>query len=347
MPRKITAPKVGVDPRHRIIDTSPRTGHQVVPGWYIETDGLTHWGAAEHLLWRGLLANAWGPELDDPRRDFEINLADLRGTHDSNDRLRKSLETLQKTLLVLRLNGRTRKVQMLGMTDMDDSDREVGILRYDYPKGLIAALREPGAYAQIDLKAEAGMTSKYSRNLHAIVAKRVGLRKPEETIPLDTFRSWMGVPDGKLETWSNFNKFALQPALMEVNGLSRFSVIAVPVKRGKAVAEVMLSWAKKDPGTPEEREAVREANRHHEGRKHRLTGTVQQVVDVHTSRAPLLPTPAAIDRARSMAGRARLDYHAIEQDFQSWAKTLTEPPRSLDAVFLNFVKKQVDKNGRG
>ena len=92
---------------------------------------------------------------------------------------------------------------------------------------------------------------------------------------------------------------------------------------------------------------MREANRHHEGRKQRLTGTVQQVVDVHTSRAPLLPTPAAIDRARSMAGRARLDYHAIEQDFQSWAKTLTEPPRSLDAVFLNFVKKQVDKNGRG
>ena len=246
MPRKITAPKLRDEPRHRIIDTSPRTGHQVIPGWAIETDGLTHWGAAEHLLWRGLLANAWGPTLDDPRTDFEINLAELRGTHDSNDRLRKSLETLQKTLLVVRLgNGRTRKVQMLGMTDMDDDDRETGILRYDYPKALIAALREPGAYAQIDLKAEAGMTSKYSRNLHAIVAKRVGLRKPEETIPLDTFRAWMGVPEGRLADWYNFNQKALQPALLEVNGLSRFSVIAVPIKRGKKIEQVMLSWAKR------------------------------------------------------------------------------------------------------
>lgn len=333
MPQKKTA--------HRVIDTTPRKGHQVIPGWVIETDGLTHWNAAHHIAWRALLKNAWGPTLDDPRTDFEIQLRDLRGKHDSNDRIRDVLEVLQKTLLVMKINGRTRKVQMLGMTDLEDSDRDDGVLRYDFPKGLIAALREPGAYAQIDLKSIVAMTSKYSRALNESIALRAGLHRNETEISVQELRNWLGVADGRLEQWSHFNQKALQPALAEVNVLSRFRVLVVPIKRGKKIDRVIVSWSKKDPGAADEREAVAEVNRHKEGRKQRLAGDVPQIVGVsYTLR------PATIERARTMAGRARLDYYTIEQDWKAWTATLTTAPDSWDGLFVDFVRKKCAALGR-
>ncbi len=323
---------------HRVIDTTPRKDHQVIPGWVIETDGLTHWNAAHHMVWRALLKNAWGPTLDDPRTDFEIELSDLRGSHDSNDRLRDVLEVLQKTLLVLRLNGRTRKVQMLGMTDLEDSDREVGLLRYDYPKALIAALREPGAYAQIDLKAAHAMTSKYSRALHDLIALRAGLHRTDETVSVQQLRTWLGVADGRLPVWNNFNQKALAPALAEVNALSRFNVLAVPVRRGRKVVSVILSWSKKDPGAPDERQAVAEVNRHRDGRKARLAGDVPQIVGVthHLS-------PHTLEKAKPLAVAAGLDLGSLERDWQEWAARVTTPIENPDANFVSFVQTKCQK----
>jgi len=56
----------------------------------------------------------------------------------------------------------------------------------------------------------------------------------------------MGVPKGKLTSWSNLKLRAIDPAVAEVNALSDFMVEIHPIKTGRAVTHVKLRWWRKD-----------------------------------------------------------------------------------------------------
>ena len=93
-------------------------------------------------------------------------------------------------------------------------------------------------------------------------------------------RRWLGVPDGKLVPWADLRRYALEPAVREVNAYSPIAVEAEPVKRGRKskITAVKLSWSRKKPFSPAEQAASREVNRHSAGRKARTTGAVEQAV---------------------------------------------------------------------
>ena len=42
-----------------------------------------------------------------------------------------------------------------------------------------------------------------------------------EVLSIEEIRTLLGVEDGKLTSYGNLNKFAIEPALEEVNGLAR------------------------------------------------------------------------------------------------------------------------------
>jgi hypothetical protein len=325
--------------KHRTISTTPRPGHLVKPREIIEIQGLQHWTLAHRRTWNMLLANAWGEKIDDPNADFEINIAELRGTHDSNDQLRDWLRVLQKTLAVAKVGGKTTTVQMLGGTTMDDDDRETGVLTYDFPKTLVRLLRRSDMYGQLNMKVMGAFTSKYSLALYELVSARAGLNKMTEEISLATLRDWLGVPHDKLEQWAHLYQRAIDPALREVNTLSPYEVHLMPVKRGRKVERVILSWAKKTPMSPGERAAVEEVNRHREGRRQRLAGTISTVVDY-----PL--RPVTVEKAQALCISARLDVHALEQDWRDWIVTLPNAIEQPDGHFLSFVKTKCRESGR-
>ena len=79
--------------------------------------------------------------------------------------------------------------------------------------------------------------------------------------------------------------------MAEVNGLSAFTVNIEPVKVGRAVTRVRMSWAKKAAFSAAERNAVAEVNRAKVGRKARLSGSVETVVDAPKA---LLLSPQAL-----------------------------------------------------
>jgi plasmid replication initiation protein len=54
--------------------------------------------------------------------------------------------------------------------------------------------------------------------------RRIGLLKQHEEFTIDEFRALLGVPDGKLERYADFNKHCLKPALDEVNPITDFIV---------------------------------------------------------------------------------------------------------------------------
>ena len=133
----------------------------IKPGEIIGIDGVEGWTLADRRVWNLLLANAWSDRLEDPAAEFNIPLAELRGLHKGNERIRETLDKLQTTLVSARLpNGKMRKVQMLGGTDLDDDERTAGTLEYGFDRKLVPLLRDSEIYARMEVKVLSAFTSK-------------------------------------------------------------------------------------------------------------------------------------------------------------------------------------------
>lgn len=91
------------------------------------------------------------------------------------------------------------------------------------------------------------LSSKYALTLYEMVQKRGNLRwKASERFTLEALRGIMGVPKGKLSSWSNLKLRAIDPAVAEVNALSDYMVEISPIKTGRAVTHVEMRWWRKD-----------------------------------------------------------------------------------------------------
>jgi hypothetical protein len=53
------------------------------------------------------------------------------------------------------------------------------------------------------------------------------------------------VPPGKLTAFKNLNRWALQPAMAEVNSLSDFGVEAAALLEGRRVVTVRVAWSRR------------------------------------------------------------------------------------------------------
>jgi hypothetical protein len=321
--------------RTKTKDIAPRPGEMIKPGEIIGIAGMEGWSLADRRTWNLLLVNAWGERLEDPTADFEIPLRELRGLHDSNDRVRASLEKLQTTLIAARMpDGKTRTVQMLGGCDVDDDDRQDGRLKYDFHRKLVPLLRRSEIYARMEMKVLSSFTSKYSLALYEVLALRINLRRSVEEISVQTLRDWFGVEGGRLREWSNLRKFAVEPALSEVNALSPFSVSIEGIKRGKKVERVRVTWSKKEPFSPAEQAAAREVNLAKTGRSARINGTVETLVRELTGEEIQKGYDAAA------AAGTRIDKHSAYADWRGMVRGFETPPSNLVGHFIDFCKKR-------
>jgi len=328
------------DPKDKLKtkDISPRKGEMIKPNEIIGIAGIEGWTLADRRTWNLLLVNAWGDRLEDPTADFYIALRELRGLHDSNDRIKPCLEKLQKTLVSAKMpDGTLRTVQMLGGTDMGDADREDGILKYDFHRKLVPLLRNSEVYARMEIKVLSAFTSKYALSLYEVISARINLRKSEEVIDVDGLRLWLGVEDGKLTEWADLRRFALTPALTEVNGLSPYAVEIEPIKRGRKVVQVRVSWAKKQPFSPSEQAAAREVNRAKVGRKSRLSGTVDELIET----PPIMLSERDIQKGYEAAAEiCRIDKQAAYIDWQGYVAALPTAPSNPTGHFIEFCRKR-------
>jgi plasmid replication initiation protein len=286
----------------KTLDIAPRDGEVIIPKELIGLEEMAGWTLFEMRVFDALLTNAWDKGLEKNNAEFTIRLSELRGLHDSNDRIRPALETLQRSLIRAKLpNGKHRTVQYLGATDMDDEDREHGVLTYDFHRKLIPLIRKADIYARMEDKVLSAFTSKFSYALYREVALRVGLRKKSQPLSIPELRGWLGIETGKLTTWNNLNQSALKIALKEVNALSPYKIDIEPVKDRRRVTGVVATWSKKKPFSRDEQTAAHEVNRHRTGRKARISGQTELV---HVTEL----TQQAIEKA---ANAARVNGGAI------------------------------------
>lgn len=251
-------------------------GEMVKPGELIDIKEISPLTLTDRRIYNLLIANAWD-RITEPV-EHVIDKSDLRGTHNGNERIEDSIRRLMSAIAEVKIirDGKVaiKRVQLLGGNVEQEDER--GRLYYTFPKQLIEIVKESEVFGRLKTQIMYCFKSKYALALYEIVQKRVGLKfKQAENFTVDEMRALLGVPRDKLTRFPDLNKYALQPALREVNALSEHHVTIGMIKKGKRVHQLMLMWQDKTP--EEKREVFREIERCSVGRSARIRNTVETV----------------------------------------------------------------------
>lgn len=272
--------------------------------------------------------------LLDPNAEWEIPLNVIRQSfskHESSDRLRDSLNRLMsvKVNVVYAAEsggtepGPEKRVVITGLFDFFDvSAKELATratLRYGLPRKLAPILETSGRWGRIKAEIVCSMTSKYAIALYELLQLRANMERSVETFPIDRFRELVGVPPDTYARADNFMRKVVEPAVLEVNGLSDMGVqIEVERLHSRApIHAVTVAWWRK--AGEEFRAAIAERNRSKVGRMARLRGEVEMA----EAMAPALPARPVLDKisrtaeAMRAAGAPEPDVEAFLADAAS------------------------------
>ena len=245
-PSTTTGPKRNSSPK--TLDLRPFPGEMIKPSELIDLSGVSDLTLSARRLYNALIANAFGPEMAKQGQEFTISLAELRGSHDKNDRIWESVEALMKTVVTVRLaDGSTRRFQLLGGNDMGDPQRQLGSFTYSFDRRLVELLADSTVFGKLDIKTMLCFSTRYALALYEAIARRSRLQFIfSEEFSLEEFRELLGVAKGKLSSFGNLNNRAIKPAVDEVNAYATFGVKVRPVKLGRKVTGVHLGWWQKE-----------------------------------------------------------------------------------------------------
>jgi hypothetical protein len=217
--------------------------------------------------------------------EWTIPLADLRPSrHESNDRLRDSLDRLLAVVVTVPYTDprtgepRLLKTHLFDFFDISANEgTAAATVRFGLPKELQPVLAGSTRWGRIRAEVVLAMTSKYAIALYELIQARAKMERCVETIPIDQFRAMIGVPPGKLTRGADFQRFVLEIAALEVNGLSDMGVSFSLKRKSESsrspIVAVTLAWWPKEG--EEYRKALRELERPKVGRMARLKGTVE------------------------------------------------------------------------
>src|ERR1035438_8120618 len=210
------------------------------PGELIEMTGTHVLEASDRAILNLLYQHAHDSgKLLEENAEGEIPLATLRqafSKHESSDRLRDSLNRLMTVKVNVAyvaesgdgLEGPEQRVVITGLFDFFDvSAKELAkraTLRYGLPRKLAPVLETSGRWGRIKAEVVCSMTSKYAVALYELIQLRANLEKSIQLFAIDRFRELLGVPPGTYARADNFQSKVIDPAVLEVNGLSDMSL---------------------------------------------------------------------------------------------------------------------------
>lgn len=337
---------------YRTLDARPNSESLIKPGELVDLIEVTPLSLVDRRIYNQLLEHAWDA-IDRPVTHVIAKSA-LRGSHNSNDRVGESVERLMAAIVRVAVNHdgepAIERVQLLGGNV--ESVRRDGLFEYEIPSRLRRIIKNSTVFARLQREVMFALTSKYALTLYEMVQKRGNLRwRASERFSLADLRGILGVPKGKLATWSNLKLRAIDPAVEEVNRLSDYLVKVTPIKTGRSVTHVELRWWPKD--SEGQGAAARELSFSKVGRKARGESRDEQVVTKPAVRVGqgVKPRPAWLERhgpplAPGTYETARLrhpgyDVYAIEAEWRVWSKGKASA-KDPDRAYLAFLRKYAE-----
>ncbi|MFC7705532.1 replication initiation protein [Plastorhodobacter daqingensis] len=331
---------------YRTVDIRPNSESMIKPGELVDLIEVTPLSLSDRRIYNQLLENAWDA-IDKPVSHIIAKSA-LRGSHNSNDRVGESLERLMSAIVKVAViwdgEPAVERVQLLGGNI--EANRADGLVEYEIPARLRRIIGNSTVFARLQREVMFALSSKYALTLYEMVQKRGNLRwRSSEKFSLDALRGVLGVPRGKLTSWSNLKLRAIDPAVAEVNALSDFMVAIDPIKTGRSVTHVELRWWRKDD------EAAGAAGRALQfskvGRKVRAEERAQAAPTAVPARPAWLDGRGAALRTETYeTARMRhpgYDIYFVEAEWRAWAAAkpaATDP----DKAYLAFFRKYAEAN---
>ncbi len=333
------------------LDAKPNADSLVKPGELVDLVEVTPLTLNDRRIYNLMLEHAW-EDIDKPVV-HHVSKATLRGSHNSNDRIGDSVERLMRAIVKVSVlkdgEPAIERVQLLGGNiELEQAD---GMFYYEIPQALRRIIKNSTVFARLQKEVMFALSSKYALTLYEMVQKRGNLRfKSSDKFTLDELRGILGVPKGKLTTWSNLQLRALTPAVDEVNALSDYDVTITPYKEGRRVAGVILAWNRKNAAG---QSAVdRELEFSKVGRKARRAGRVDAVVETPQIDT-VKPRPAWLARAGQAlrtetyeTAKLRFpgyDIYHVESEWRNWSRD-KEPPKDPDKAYLAFFRSFAERN---
>ena len=216
----------------------------------------------------------------------EVPISKLRGPrHKGGERVSDSLNRLMTTLVKIPVkdpNGLdailTTVLIAENLQTIEENDSRA-ILRYKLTGTMRKIIENSRYWGRLKAFVVFAFSSKYGLALYEALCLRINLQASTQVLSVEQFRRLLDVPDAKLAGFPQLNQSAIQPALLEVNGLSDFMVEVEPVRegghwRGKLTG-FRVSWRRK---TKQEWDVTfEELMQPKIGRKARLSGQVEQL----------------------------------------------------------------------
>lgn len=215
----------------------------------------------------------------------EVPLVKLRGIkHKGSERVSESLERLMRTIVQVPTKDRNDLPAVLttvliseNLRTLDENDHRA-MLRYKFTETLRGIIEKSSYWGRIKSYVMFAFSTKYALALYEAVSLRANLKISMQEIPVNEFRLLLGVAENKLTRFVDLNRFAILPAVEEVNALSDFTVEVEPMREGGPIRGKLigfrLHWRRKEQ---EEWMAVLdELMRPKVGRKARIRGEVER-----------------------------------------------------------------------
>jgi hypothetical protein len=260
------------------LDPNDGTASLIKPGELVDVVEMTPLTLVDRRTYNLLLAFAW--DRIDEDVEHAIPKAVLRGAHKGNERLSDTIRRLMDAKIEVRIvrDGKRylRRIHQLGTVDRPEDEDEDGNVYYRFPAELREIIQQSSIFARLQTEVMFCFTSKYALALYEMVQKRGNLKhKNTDDFSVDEMRGLLGVHRGKLTEYADLRRFALIPAVQEVNAFSPYMVQFDAIRHGKKVIKLRLIWfAKDEQGL---KAAYCEVQRHKAGRKARIGGLAEVI----------------------------------------------------------------------
>jgi hypothetical protein len=295
-----------------------------------------------------LMIGTAGGRMAEPVQ-HEMRLSDIRKIEGMGHHTHETLKPLfgeLRAATMIHDDTDKKRVEIGGILDVAllDYRHEVSgdtLLTWYFGRMFISMAEKSNHWAIMDRQTVFHLGSKYSVLLFQHISSLTSLDYvTSKTFSVPELRAMLGVPDGKLARFANFNARAIQPAIEEINQLSRLTLTATYHKTGRTVASVEIAWEVK----PDPTETKREHDRSKVGRKARRDGTAETPVLSFPEHGTIRDTPTwdriARDNAPKLDGGHVPDLRKLADAFRKWCgeKSIPLDMTSIEKTFTTWCK---------
>ena len=204
----------------------------------------------QRRAWNVLLANAYN-EL--PNKEIHsISVGELaaklgfKDKHSNQDYLKEALRALRSCEVEWNILSKDKEEWGVAGLLAEVRIRD-GICFYQFPHTLRLKLHNPRVYAKLNLRLQNRFTSRYALILWEICFDYFDTDRDQgETpfIPLETFKSLMGLEETDYLVFKVLNRDLIKPAIKEINDLTDYLIEVEQKRIGRKVAELKFRITK-------------------------------------------------------------------------------------------------------